>query len=91
MVFVFVDVFKKNDNFLERFIFDMFMKVKKLDKIIEFVWLKIIIVLCGIKDLLMFKNMYIMIFKNCNSVIEFIIKVLVNKFFIWCNKVNFFI
>lgn len=83
--------FKKNDNFLERPISDMFMKVKKSDKIIEFVRFKLITVPRGTKDLLMLKNMHTTTFKNCNSTTEFITKVLVNKSFIRRNKVNLLI
>lgn len=80
--------FKKNDNFLERPISDMFMKVKKSDKIIEFVRFKLITVPRGTKDLLMLKNMHTTTFINCNSTTKFITKVLVNKSFIRRNKVN---
>lgn len=69
----------------------MFMKVKKSDKIIEFVQFKIITVPRGTKDFWMLKNMNTTTFKNCNSTTEFITKVLVNKSFIRRNKVNLLI
>lgn len=69
----------------------MFMKVKKSDKIIEFVQFKIITVPRGTKDFLMLKNMHTTTFKNCNSTTEFITKVLVNKSFTRHNKVNLLI
>lgn len=69
----------------------MFMKVKKSDKIIEFVQFKIITVPRGTKDFLMLKNMHTTTFKNCNNTTKFITKGLVKKSFIRRNKVNFLI